>query len=231
MDKKIKLSVVMPTMNEEKAIAKVISDIQKYSAPYDLELLIVDSSVDKTPEIAESMGARVIKQPPQGPGKALILGIQNSTGQVVITSDCDDTYPMEDIPRFINYWENGYHFINGSRMNPSNISMPKFNRFGNWVFAFLVRNLYKIQTSDITTGMRLFSRQLIDSHKWETNYSFWAEILIKSHQNGFKYIEIPIKYRLRLGEVKLNVWRSGIAFIKCIFKYRFNLSFIDPKKL
>ena len=79
--------------------------------------------------------------------------------------------------------------------------------------------------------MRLYSRILIESDKWETNYSFWTEIMIKAHQNGFKYMDIPIDYYPRIGEVKMNLWRSGKAFILCLIKYRFNLNIINTEKL
>ena len=110
MNKKIKLSVVMPTLNEENSIAKVISDIRKYVKNYDLEILIVDSSTDNTPKIAEKMGIKVIRQEPLGPGKAIIFGLLKSKGEIVITADCDDTYPIEDIPKFVELWKRGYDF-------------------------------------------------------------------------------------------------------------------------
>ena len=226
-----RLSVVMPTMNEQDSIEKVVADIRKNTKGLDVEILIVDSSEDDTPDMAKKLGLKVIRQEPQGPGVALILGLEKSLGDVVITSDCDDTYPMEDIPRFLELHSEGYEFVNGNRLNQMNKSMPPLNRFGNWLFAFLVRRLYGIPIYDLTTGMRLFTRRLIESEKWETNYSFWAEVVIKSQRRGFKFAEIPIMYRTRIGEVKLNVARSGWAFLACIFKYRFRLNFIDPKKL
>jgi len=221
----------MPTMNEEQSIEKVVTDIRANTADYDTEILIVDSSWDETPKIAEKLGVRVIAQKPQGPGRALIEGLKRSGGEIVITSDCDDTYPMEDIPRFISCWREGYEFVNGNRMNPMNKAMPLLNRFGNWLFAFLTRMLYGLKTRDVTTGMRLFTRRLIGSSNWETNYSFWVEIMIKAKKNEFKFKEIDIKYKPRIGEVKLNIPRSGKAFLLCILKYRFKLGFIDPAKL
>ncbi len=230
-NKKIKLSVVMPTLNEEKSIAKVISDIKKYTNDYDLEILIIDSSTDDTPKIAEKMGVEVFRQEPQGPGKAIIFGLLKSKGEIIITADCDDTYPLEDIPKFIDLWVAGYDFVNGNRLNKMNRLMPSFNRLGNWFFAFLMRVFFGVNTKDVTSGMRLYSRELINSSKWETNYSFWTEIIIKAKLNGFKFKEIPIKYKIRIGVPKINIWKSGKAFLLCILKYRFNLDFIDSKKL
>lgn len=223
MNEKIKLSIVMPTLNEEKSIFKVVNDIKKYANDYDLEILIVDSSTDNTPNIAKKMGIKVIKEKPQGPGKALISGLLKSKGEIVIASDCDGTYPMKSIPQFVNYWKRGYDFVNGNRLNKMNDTMPLLNLFGNWFFAFLVRFFFNIKTRDVTSGMRLYTRDLINSSKWETNYSFWIEIIIKTKQKGFKFKEIPIRYNERISKSKVNIWRSGKAFILCILKYRFNL--------
>ena len=231
MDKKVKLSVVMPTLNEEKSVGKVIGDIQKYAKDYDLEVVIVDSSTDRTPRIAEEMGARVIRQEPRGPGRALLLGLKEAKGDILMMTDCDDTYPMEDIPKFVGYIQQGYDFVNGNRINDLHDNMPRFNRFGNWAFAFLVRTLFGINTRDVTSGMRMYTRELFHSSQWEGNLAFWTEIIIKAKLGGFKYLDVPIMYRPRIGVPTLNAWKSSKALLLCILKYRFNLGFIDLKKL
>jgi len=88
------LTVSVITMNEEGAIAKVVGDIRGV-AP-DAEILVVDSSKDRTPEIAASLGCRVLRQfPPQGYGPAMDRAVREAAGEIVITLDCDDTYPVE----------------------------------------------------------------------------------------------------------------------------------------
>jgi len=231
MEDKIKLTVLMPTLNEEKSIASMVDYIRRNAKDYDLEILIVDSSTDNTPKIAEELGVRVIRQRKQGPGKAIIAGMKEARGDAVIATDCDGTYPMEDIPKFVGYWKDGYALVNGNRLNEMNKAMPRMNRFGNWLFAFMMRILYGIPTRDITSGMRLYGKDLINSSEWETNYSFWAEIMIKARRRGFKFKELPIKYKERIGTPTINIWRSGRAYILCLLKYRFNLGFIDPRML
>lgn len=216
------VSIVMPTMNEEKSITKVVNDIKKY-APLDSEILIVDSSKDKTVEIAKEMGVKVIQQQPCGPGKALIEAIVRASGDIVITTDCDDTYPMEDIPKFIELMNQGYDIISGSRMHKGNRAMPLTNKFGNWFFAVMTRILYGIKTTDVTTGMRAYKRAVAQSMKWETNYAFPVEIVIRAVRNGFKFKEVKIGYHERIGTPTLNKWRSGKAYIYTILKYKFNL--------
>ncbi len=191
----MKISVVMPTLNEEQAVAVVVGDIKKYAKDFETEIIIVDSSTDRTPEIARGLGCKVISIPKCGPGKAIIKGLEESKGEVVIVSDCDNTYPMEMIPEFIEWYKRGYDFVNGSRLHKKQKAMPWFNWLGNRIFALLVAIPFGIRTKDIASGMRLYSKKLINAAKWETNYSFWIEIIVKTKKLGLKFKEIPIPYR------------------------------------
>jgi len=173
----------------------------------------------------------VISMPKCGPGKAIITGLLASKSEVVIVSDCDNTYPMEMIPEFIEWYQKGYDFVNGSRLHKKQKAMPWLNWLGNRFFALLVAIPFQIRTKDIASGMRLYSRKLIEATEWETNYSFWIEIMVKAKKMGFKIKEIPIDYRPRIGDPTVNLLRSGRCFFLCILKYRFNLGFINPAKL
>lgn len=227
---KLKLSVVTITLNEEKAIGKVIKDIQANAG--ECEILVVDSSTDSTPEIAASLGARVIKQEPCGYGVAMKTALLFGSGDVIITTDCDDTYPMEMIPEFMRLIEEGYDVVSGSRLlghvKPEN--MPLMNWFGNWLFATMTSVLYGFRTTDVTTGMRAYRRQVLHSIPWETNYALPAELIIRPYLASYKIKEIAIPYRERVGEITLNKWRSGKAFLRGICKYKFGWQ-IDPKLL
>lgn len=220
----MKISVVMPTMNEEAAIGKVIGDAMRYGAAWNPEIVVVDSSKDRTPEIASALGVRVIRQEPRGHGLALRAAMLAARGDVVITTDCDDTYPIEYIPRFMEMIEGGnYDAVSGNRMHRDNRSMPLANTLANWSFAALVRLLYRIPTQDVTTGMHAFRRDVIHSIMWEANYSFPAELIVKTVQHGYRWRELDIPYRERIGEVTLKRWRSGRAYLRFIIGHRFNL--------
>ena len=223
---KLKISVVMPTFNEEKALPGVVADIRKYTADHDTEILIVDSSKDNTPAVAASLGVKVISQPPQGHGIALRTAILAASGDYIITADCDNTYPMDRIPDFLDLLTvQGYDLVSGNRLGTAEVrkAMPGANLWANRTFAFIVRLLYGIPTHDVTTGMFGFRRQAAHAVAWETNYSFPAELIIRSCRAGLRFKEIPISYRLRIGEVTLHRWRSGKAYIRCFLKYRLNL--------
>lgn len=92
-----RITVAMITKNEEKAVGRVIQDI-KQVVP-DAEIVIIDSSADQTATIAEEMGAKVIRQiPPRGYGPAMERALREASREVIITLDCDNTYPSKKIP-------------------------------------------------------------------------------------------------------------------------------------
>lgn len=229
---KIRLSVVMPSYNEEKAIASMLDSIKNNTKQYDVEILLIDGSSDKTPDIARSMGATVVSQKPQGHGRALREGILRASGDIIITSDCDNTYPMERIGEFARLLtEEGYDIISGNRLSGDvGASMPPSNKLANWFFASLTRLLYGIKTHDVSTGMFGMKRKVAHAIEWETNYAFPSELIIRSVKKGFRYREIPIAYDLRVGKTTLNKWRSGKAYLLCILKYKL-LSNIPPGML
>ena len=231
MTKKIKISVAMASFNEEEAIGNMIDEIEKYSKDFDLEIVVVDSSSDKTAQIARDKGAVVIYQEPQGHGLALRAAIGAASHDIIITTDCDNTYPMEFIPKLVDLIKEGYDFISCNRLTKNlKKEMPFSNKMANKLFAFLVSMLYKIKVHDVSTGMFCMTKAARDKMQWETNYSFPCETIIKAYASEVKCREVDIPYRIRVGDITLQKWRSGKAYLRCIFNYCFNLK-IDPKYL
>ena len=212
------ISVVMGSRDEEKAIGKVITDIKR-STENQAEIVVVDGSKDKTPEIAESMGARVIRQKPQGYGIAVKTALLAATRDVIITVDCDDTYPAEFIPQFLQKINEGYDVVSGSRLMMATDSMVKFNKFWNETFAKLTSLLYGIRVTDVTTGMRAYRKEVIHNINWTENVGLSAELLFRSAKKGYRIVEIAIPYRERIGETKLNPITGGLKILKSILKY------------
>lgn len=212
------VSVVMGARNEERAIEKVIKDIQTYTN-YQAEIVVVDGSEDNTPKMAENLGARVIRQEPRGYGIAVKLALRSASRDIIITTDCDDTYPMEDIPKFVQLINDGYDIVSGSRLNKKADTMPIFNRFGNWFFATITSILYGIKVTDVTTGMRAYRKGVIHAIDWTENVGLSAELLFRPALKKYKIIEVPIDYKERLGETKLNPIIGGVGIFKSILKY------------
>src|SRR6056297_292452 len=117
------VSVVMGTYNEEAAIASVLDDIEEVTDGR-AEVVCVDGSSDRTPEIAREKGATVVEQRPQGYGVAVREAILTPDRPVVVTADCDDTYPMEQLPEFLELINEGYDVVSGDRIYHGAEAMP-----------------------------------------------------------------------------------------------------------
>ncbi len=214
------VSVVMGSRNEEEAIAKVITDIQKVTNGQ-AEIVVVDGSKDKTPEIAEKLGAKVIRQKPQGYGVAVKAAVLAASKNIVITVDCDDTYPAEQIPEFVELIRKGYDVVSGSRLREKNENMTSLNSFGNKMFALIGSILYGVKVTDVTTGMRAYRREMLHKIEWTENVGLSVELLVRPARHRYKITEIPIKYKPRLGETKLNPFTGGAGIFKSLIKCRF----------
>lgn len=216
----MKLTVSMITMNEEGAVAKVIGDIRRV-AP-EAEILLVDSSKDRTAEIAQELGCRVIKQfPPQGYGPAMTRAVREAAGDIVITLDCDDTYPVEVIPRLVALIDEGWDLVNTTRTWRRPKAMPFANFLANRVFAFGARVLHGLKTTDVHSGMRAYRKSMIDAVSWEPRgAALPVDMYVIPFHLGFKVTEIPIDYRERIGETTLHRFSSTYWTFKRLWKAR-----------
>jgi glycosyltransferase involved in cell wall biosynthesis len=214
------VSVVMGTYNEEEAIETVLTDIADVTDGK-AEVVCVDGSSDRTPEIAREHGARVVEQTPQGYGVAVREAIRTPDRPIVVTTDCDDTYPMDQLPEFLAGINAGYDVVSGDRLYHGAESMPAFNRFGNRLFALAASVLMGERVHDTTTGMRAYRREVIESIEWTENTGLSAELLMRPLLRGYDVREHPIEYRERAGESKLDPLEGGLAIAKSIVKVPF----------
>jgi glycosyltransferase involved in cell wall biosynthesis len=211
------LTVVMGTYNEEAAIETVLADIDRVTDGR-ANVICVDSSSDRTPELARAAGARVIEQEPQGYGVAVRTALLAADRPVVVTTDCDDTYPMERLPDFLDRINEGYDVVSGDRLTRGADAMPGLNRFGNRTFAAVASALLGESLTDTTTGMRAYRRELIQQIEWTENTGLSAELLMRPVARDYDVIEVPIDYRERAGETKLDPVAGGAAILKSILK-------------
>ena len=216
----MKLTVSMITMNEEGAVAKVIHDIRRV-AP-DAEVLLVDSSKDRTAEIAQELGCRVIKQfPPQGYGPAMDRAVREAAGDVVITLDCDDTYPVEAIPEMMRLIDEGYDLVNTTRVWRRPKAMPFANFLANRVFALGARILHGLKTTDVHSGMRAYRKSMIDNIQWiAKGAALPVDMYVIPYRRGYRTVEIPIDYRERIGTTTLHRFSSTLWTFKRLWNAR-----------
>jgi glycosyltransferase involved in cell wall biosynthesis len=211
------VSVVMGTYNESEAIGTVLSDVEKYTDGR-AEVVCVDGSTDRTPEIARDHGARVVEQPPQGYGVAVREAILSAERDVIVTTDCDDTYPMDRIPEFLEYVNAGYDVVSGDRLYHGADAMPAFNRLGNRTFAAIASVLLGTRVHDVTTGMRAYHRPVVRDIDWTQNTGLSAELLLRPVARGYDVREEPIDYADRLGETKLDPLQGGVEILGSILR-------------
>lgn len=222
-----KVSVIIPTMNEEEAIGKVLDGVHeamsKASVPY--EILIVDTnSKDRTVEIAKERGARVIEEPRRGYGRAYKTGFQKALGEYITTLDADCTYPSEDIPRFLHMLEEeNLDFITGDRLTLlKEDSMSRLHRFGNWVLSVTARILFRTKLKDSQSGMWFFKRSILPGLRLtHDGMPLSEEIKLEAIIRGYKFKEVPINYYPRAGEAKIRSWGDAWLNFRFLFRKRF----------
>lgn len=215
------ITVAMITMNEEKAVEKVIRDLQIHLKGLDVEILVVDSSRDLTPLIAESLGARVVRQfPPQGYGRAMARALTEARGSVVVTLDCDDTYPAEKIPELAGMVLSGrWDLVNASRLGSKPKAMPWSNFFANWLFTAVALVLLGSKFTDLHSGMRAYRRTMLHQLRFDpSGPALPVDLLLKPFLMGYSVQEVFIEYKDRIGETTLQKWTSTWWTFKRIFR-------------
>ena len=217
------LTVAMITMNEEKAVATVIADIKRIVP--EAEILIVDSSHDQTAEIAESLGARVIKQfPPQGYGPAMDRALREGTGEVVVTLDCDNTYPRTRFlawPGWCSTTDTTSSTARGLNGKPR--AMPWLNYLANAGFAMMASVLFFRRLSDLHSGMRAYRKSLFEEMTYNANgAALPVELLLKPIQMGRRVKVVHIDYRERIGTSTMNPLPSAWWTLRRIMAVRFS---------
>ncbi|HEX9907383.1 MAG TPA: glycosyltransferase family 2 protein [Thermoplasmata archaeon] len=220
-----RVSVVIPTMNEEKSIGLVIDELNKaFSGKGSLEILVVDTnSKDRTRDIAKEKGAKIVDEPRRGYGRAYKTGFEHAVGEYVATLDADMTYPADMIPKLVDMLDSqGLDFVTTNRFPEMDKgAMNAKHRLGNWLLSTITRILFRIKVRDSQSGMWVFRRQLLGRLDLVSDgMSFSEEIKIEAFWKA-KAAEVPITYRVRIGEVKLSSWHDGFGNLKFLLKKRF----------
>ncbi|TLZ83317.1 MAG: glycosyltransferase [Methanobacteriota archaeon] len=202
------VSVVIPTMNEEASIGAVIDEVRSALVDWDLEILIVDTdSRDRTRDIAIAKGARVVPEPQRGYGRAYKTGFAAATGTFVATLDADLTYPASRFPDFLAALaEDRADFVSGDRLSglPDG-AMTGMHRVGNEILNIAFRSLYDSGVRDSQSGMWSFRRSILPRLRLvHDGMAFSEELKVEVIRAGFRFLEIPIAYRVRVGDKKIR---------------------------
>jgi glycosyltransferase involved in cell wall biosynthesis len=217
------VTVAMITMNEAGAVREVIQDIRRIVPA--AEILIVDSSEDETPTIAATLGARVIRQfPPKGYGPAMDLALRSAAGAVVVTMDCDGTYPADRVPELARLVvEDGYDLVDGSRLGHKPAAMPWLNYLANYGFALFASVLFKRRITDLHSGMRAYRKSMLDRWRYRVDgAALPVELLLRPIKSGAKVTTVFIDYRHRIGVSTMRPLAGAWWTLKRILDVRFH---------
>jgi glycosyltransferase involved in cell wall biosynthesis len=223
MYKDLKITVVIPCLNEEQGIEQVM---RRMPAFVDQVIVVDNGSTDRTPDIARSFGAEVIREDVRGYGRAYRRGFQYATGDIIVTLDGDHSYPVDAISYLIEALLHlNADFLNASRFPVRNRNAMSFkHKFGNMMLSLAMSILYLRWVRDSQSGMWVFRRAILPYLSLESDgMSFSEEIKAEAlkHRRRIRFEEIPVQYSSRLGEIKLNPWRDGAYNLWFLIKKRF----------
>ena len=207
MTSKDEVTVVIPVLNEEQAIGKVLDEV--LSEGYTNVLVVDGYSTDRTVDIAKSKGVKVVFQ--HGPGKtgAIKTAIEILNTKYMVVMDGDYTYSAKDIERLLQPAIK-YPYVIGVR-DKRNIS--KLHRLGNWIITKAFNLLMQTSLSDICSGMYLIRSDVAKELKLGSR-GFRTEVEIAAQIASEREVtEVPISYRQRIGKPKLSTWRHGFELL------------------
>jgi glycosyltransferase involved in cell wall biosynthesis len=224
-------SIIIPTLNEEEAIADVLKRIPR-EIWQNGEVIVVDASSDNTAFIARDHGARVIHSPKKGKGKQISDGVQNAQGRIIVMMDGDGEHPPEYIPELIYKLDENYDVVLGTRNNLSFIKYPLLSIF--YLFYLpMIKGMFKASGVEFEgtplSGFRCMKKTLWKKLHPETDdFLLETEMNIKIGEHGLRHGEVHIPYVERYnGILNSRVVKSGAA--KQIVGYL--VSYVIQKKV
>jgi glycosyltransferase involved in cell wall biosynthesis len=215
------VAVVMITMDEEGSIRCVVRDLRR-DVP-GASVTIVDSSRDRTPEIAQEEGVEVVRQfPPNGYGPAMARALSHPERPIVVTLDCDGTYPTDAIPELVRLIRAGLDVAGTTRLAAGRPrTMPRTNYLANRLFNFVASIVFLRSVRDVHSGMRAYRRATIHEFRWLAEApALPVELLLLPMRAGLQVREIPIVYAERIGESTLQRFSSAAWTFRRILRSR-----------
>lgn len=211
------VSLIIPAYNEEEAIGPVI---EEYSSYVDEIIVVDDGSKDGTYNIACTYSSDSIHvfQHVQNQGKvgALLTGVERSTGEIIVFTDADCTYPARFIPAFLSELDRGSDLVLGVR-NIDAHNIPLFNRIGNAIFSTMATYISGKYISDAQTGYRACRREMFnDLRVHAKSLEFETKMTVRAAKLGYIIAEVPIEYRERVGTSKLHPIRDGYRMFRAL---------------
>lgn len=221
------LTVVIPALNEAENIREVVATVPTAllrRRGWVTQILVVDNaSTDGTGDLARAAGAEVVLQPVRGYGSAYKAGFAAARGSVIVTGDADRTYPLDHIPDMLGYFvDRGLDFLTTNRLLQSNReAMKASHTVGNRMLSAASRILHRNTVIDSQSGMWMLRRSIWSALDVRSNgMAFSQELKNEAYRRGLRCAEVPIEYRQRMGQVKLNAMRDGWGNLRQLVEHR-----------
>ncbi len=209
--------IILPALNEELTIAKVIEEIPSRALReegYRVSVVVVDNdSSDGTAQIAREKGAKVILEPRRGKGRAVRTALSVIQADYVFMLDADYTYPATYIPDMLKLLRGGSPVVIGSRLKGRREkgAMSRLNLVGNYLLSLMASILYRTALTDLCTGYWGLRGEVIPSLKLSANgFQLEAELFTQLARRGYPIAQLPIYYRRRATSPKLSSLKDGI---------------------
>jgi len=224
-----KISIIIPALNEEESIGQVLNDIPGEIVE---EVIVVDNgSSDNTVTVSKGLGANVILEPLRGYGAACLKGISilKQDTDIVVFLDADYSDYPQDLHTVVKPIINdNADMVIGSRMSGDRergALLPQAI-FGNKLATFLIQLFWGFKYTDLGPFRAIKYRDLLALNMIDKNFGWTVEMQIKALQKGLRIVEVPVRYRKRIGKSKITgtfsgTVRAGVKIIYTIFKYGF----------
>ena len=223
MYKGLKITVIIPCLNEEQGVEQVLRRLPEF---VDETIVVDNGSTDRTSEVARAFGAKVIREDVRGYGRSYKTGFASASGDVIVTLDGDHSYPPDALSYLLEaFLHLEADFLNASRFPVRDRQAMSFlNKLGNLILSLAMSILYFRWVRDSQSGMWVVRRSILDHLKLTSDgMAFSEEIKIEALKSRrVRFVEISIQYSSRLGETKLNLWRDGFYNLWFIVRKRFS---------
>ena len=220
------ISVIIPAFNEEKSIGYVLDDLPQEKLS---EIIVVNNAcTDNTAGVAKSHGARVVEETRRGYGSACLKGISElNDPNIVVFIDGDYSDYPEELEKLVEPIKAGEaDFVLGSRMilPDSRAALLPQARYGNQLATFLIRLFFGHHFTDLGPFRAIRYDSLKEIGIVDTNFGWTVEMQVKAVKHGLRIVEIPVRYRERIGVSKITgtvsgTFKAGVKIIYTIFKY------------
>ena len=215
------ISIILPSYNESKVIADVISDIKfelnKIDSDYEI-IIVNDNSKDDTEKIALQSGVKVISHPYNiGNGAAIKTGIRNCNGDLVVLMDSDGQHKAHDISKMLKF-SNQYDMIVGARIDNKSGSIHR--NFANIIFNIFASYITHFKVRDLTSGFRIIKKNIVTKFLYllPNTFSYPSTLTLALIRSGYSVKYVPVTVEKRIGKSKIKIFSDGIRFLVIILK-------------